>query len=1423
MRKVIRKGKFPLSESNGLLSLFQFLFVEEDGQKFLLLKLSNDGDEEVTGVTLEITQKDNDGKTLSVRTDTYSVLNGRPRTRFVLDHRISIVNTCEDVAVRIVSARFGNYEYSAYSKMFVTNTSSLLKAARSTRITSAEKGLTVSLRGLRLPLAVCIVILAALAAAILLTYGQLRKHMSETDTFYYGNVAYRFAENDKSQYSGVYAVGTARKAKEIVIPEKIQGHTVIGIAENGFQNSNIEKLTIQAPIPITEYMFSHSMALKEINLEKVTAIGKYAFLNCHNLTTVNAANLRAIGENAFAFCSSLKTVSISNSEAVLTIGSYAFAGCKQLTRVDIDQFIDYADNAVFFPHSMKIEYLHLKNINHTYEFNGIVYKDGRDRTIADLFGIEYTNGSSIRAIQNLEIDSCDTIPENFCYRLPLKSVSIKNLRLGEVGNNAFSDCIRLVQLDVPIPLTRIGDRAFYGTGIFGLDGSCLEYIGDEAFYACANLSQFSLEENETLSYIGDSAFYGCYKIKSFVIPKSVHSIEDKTFQGCRELSEFSFGNILTIGNEAFLGCSRLTSVSIPDTVQKIAFGAFSQCHSLREMRLPFIGGSLEKDGLIEDKYLAYIFGGATPLAFDVIPEELHKVTIAAANTIEEKAFYHCDSLKEIVIESDFSKIGAMAFFACKSLTEFVIPASVSQIDAEAFAACYRLHELYNLSKLQIARRTAMYGKAGYYALKIYTSREEPKIPCVAYDGYEFKRADDQMWYLTGYAGSGGALILPEKIDYRDERITSYTVNQYCMLDDRSIQSVRVSAAVTAIGDYAFQNCPTLQNVFIPDSVVSIGLGAFSGCDGLQKMVLPFIGNTSDDNRFINYIFGSQSSNAGVAPASLSIVTVSQASDIPAYAFAGCTGLVTVNLPAYKRIGEGAFYNCASLSGLVLPDNLLSIGKNAFYNCSALKTMKIPMSVSSIGFGAFTLCNNLESITIPFVGGTPDSDRYFAFIFGAENADTAATVPYSLEYVTLTKGVDIPDQAFYRCYNVVSFTLPDGLESIGAEAFSYCFSLKKLDLPDTLEIVNNSAFYNCSSLEQVTLRSAVQIKEQAFLGCTALYAVYDLGGMNIRAGSTENGYIAYYAVAVFNTLQEALEEVNIDGIVFKHYKDIWAIVGYVGSASELNLTAFSYQGITISSYAIKIGAFRNNSIIHLTIGKEVASLEAEAFNYGGRLKTVNMSESVLTEISSNVFRGCAELETVSLPRKLERIENSGFFNCRKLYTIAIPETVTEIGNQAFYGCYALSDVYNLSKTLSVRKGAADNGYVGFYALRVNTAADIAPLDMVVSSGNRFIRFDGRWYMISLSVEYALLSLPESIFFNGTFIESYTVMEYALAGQRFTRIYVPKIVDKIQRSASYQYTLYVDSISYGGSEQEWKDCVDPASPLAKAEVYYNRPGL
>ena len=58
--------------------------------------------------------------------------------------------------------------------------------------------------------------------------------------------------------------------------------------------------------------------------------------------------------------------------------------------------------------------------------------------------------------------------------------------------------------------------------------------------------------------------------------------------------------------------------------------------------------------------------------------------------------------------------------------------------------------------------------------------------------------------------------------------------------------------------------------------------------------------------------------------------------------------------AVTSIGNKAFFNCASLTSILIPSSVISIGDNAFNACLNLPSVTIPSSVETIGELAFAV-------------------------------------------------------------------------------------------------------------------------------------------------------------------------------------------------------------------------------------------------------------------------------------------------------------------------------------------------------------------------------------------------------------------------------------------------------------------------------------
>ena len=169
-----------------------------------------------------------------------------------------------------------------------------------------------------------------------------------------------------------------------------------------------------------------------------------------------------------------------------------------------------------------------------------------------------------------------------------------------------------------------------------------------------------------------------------------------------------------------------------------------------------------------------------------------------------------------------------------------------------------------------------------------------------------------------------------------------------------------------------------------------------------------------------------------------------------------------------------------------------------------------------------------------------------------------------------------------------------------------------------------------------------------------------------------------------------------------------------------------------------------SLTSVTFGKnsQLSSIGPGAFNYCYSLESITIPESV-TSIGSDAFYYCYGLRSVTFGEnsQLTSIGDGAFNWCESLESITIPASVTSIGEWAFVECYRLVEVWNLSK-LNITAGSEDNGYVGYYAKRVETEPSES---YVYTDENGYvIYYDGKVKaLINYTGNETKLTIPDDI--------------------------------------------------------------------------------
>ena len=330
-------------------------------------------------------------------------------------------------------------------------------------------------------------------------------------------------------------------------------------------------------------------------------------------------------------------------------------------------------------------------------------------------------------------------------------------------------------------------------------------ICDEAFrwsktIGCLFLK--SLVIPDSVTNIGGSAFEDCKSLKSLVIPDSVTSIGHSAFSGCCSLGSIIIpDSVASIGDKAFIGCKSLKSLVIPDSVTRIGNGAFNACSSLKRLVIPASVGNIIGNPFSgwngELKCLSPYFIYDNKVLFDKDKSKIiafrDKNTTSyvipdSVNSIGDRAFWNCHSLKRLVLPDSVSSIGDWAFWNCRSLTDIVIPDSVNSIGDRAFGGCCSLKSLVFPDGVTSIGESAFEG-------------------CT----------------------SLSSLVIPDSVTS-----IGHSAFNACY----SLSNIVIPNGVTSIGDSAFSRCKSLVEVVIPDGVSCIGFGAFWGCRSLTDIVIP---------------------------------------------------------------------------------------------------------------------------------------------------------------------------------------------------------------------------------------------------------------------------------------------------------------------------------------------------------------------------------------------------------------------------------------------------------------------------------------------------------------------------------------------------------------------------------------------------------
>ena len=600
-------------------------------------------------------------------------------------------------------------------------------------------------------------------------------------------------------------------AGELVIPS-----TVESIGYRAFQNCSQLTGSIVIPEGVTEIgerAFTNCFNLTgTLTLPStLTSIGPYAFESCYLLSGELHIpdGVAEIGEGAFTYCRSF-TGTVEIPASVKSVGAMAFSACKGLDGVIVYPATQLIGSMAFAtlnpeqtpfaihacPDSAAMAYA-LANGHPVVELDPSVLTAERLTTV-DMNAFDPVTLTPADVVYSLtsNTDGSSAACIDFYVGTATQIVipdTLDGYPVIMIGNSAFIERSDIEYIQLPATLQRIEDNAFSGCSAWRnplLLPDSVTYIGECAFWFCSSLTG-EIAFPSGLTYLGDRAFNVCMGLTGTpVFPETLTYIGSHAFDGCSGLSGTVIvpDSVTQVGEDAFINFNG--EIILPANVEIVP----QQAPGAAQLDQPVIPDVLlptaveELDWRVQedaagDPYVEITGYIGTEMRQLVIPAEIEGMPVTA---IADMAFDGLDRngnrlAGEIVLPDTITRIGERAFNECYYISGTLrLPDSVTEIGQYAFCNCKALSGTLTLpANLQ---------SIGSYA-----------------------------FFSTCFTGE---LIIPDSV---------VSIGNLAFAECFTLEAVRLSAAMTRLEPYVFNNGWALKRVVIPQADIAINEGAFNAC------------------------------------------------------------------------------------------------------------------------------------------------------------------------------------------------------------------------------------------------------------------------------------------------------------------------------------------------------------------------------------------------------------------------------------------------------------------------------------------------------------------------------------------------------------------------------------------------------------------
>ena len=788
-----------------------------------------------------------------------------------------------------------------------------------------------------------------------------------------------------------------------------------------------------------------------------------------------------------------------------------------------------------------------------------------------------------------------------------------------------------------------------------ITGQATLYVGkDEEVINIPN--KFGENNKYTVTGIDRGAFYGYSNIKRLTISDSIKAIGPNAFDKCTNLTHIY---CKVINPDSLSPANIIQNSMMTLYVPQGSVTSYKDNTNWKnKFKNRIYGGEMQR---VEKNHIIYICASETKQATlylaTVTAIENGEVTVPATfddngtytiTGIDNRAFMGLSDLSKVVISDSVRVIGPDAFRNCSKLRTVELGDSLNAIMSKAFDGCSSLVNVFCKTKKPFEIDNNVFSNKAKATLYIFNPRFRGNL------GWDFSDVQDCEEVKEFTADNGLTYVgWKKENDYSISDISS------------SVPYGGHNYNVIAIGESAYNGIKSVETITIQPGIKKIETNAFKNCTGLSSITLP--------------------------------------SDLTA-------------------IGANSFENCTGLKLITLPSTLTSIGNNAFKGCSNLVEVECkmtdPFELQSTAFpddNVILYVPNTYKSQYSNQGWTTSNFLYilqgsrtekvsgaYTYVYGdAAGDDDAILLSSTVTEKEITIASDVPEtskkvraiakNAFLNNTNIEKVTIPEGVCTIGKYAFKGCRNLVEVVFPSTLTSIKDYAFDQCTSITTINCAMSNPFTLEKNVFSSIVPVIY------IPAGSLSKYLTAW---SIFDKTRyksgekgEKQADDNSNMIYVYYTGDKTATLAKISGALKnivipdfVTIGGKKYKVTDIGENLYKDNASNKSVAETLTMGNGITAIGANAFNGCSGLKTVQLSDSLIT-IGNFAFYGNSSITNLDLKKCIERIGDSAFKWCTNLVNIKLPDSLKFIGENAFESNYQL-------KTLEIPKKVESIGAYTF---------------------------------------------------------------------------------------------------------------------------------